>query len=149
MMGSAMRISISNSIYTAVYIVLGVILVLVIWQPVFPSGWIIKGMADQMDPHTLSLDKTAVLRFELSGQGGGNYNLVLSKEKVTMIEGNTNQADLIIAMKATDFNKLVFQIAQGKADESTAMKLLISNTLKTAGDMSVLELLMPADGEPK
>jgi len=140
-----MRISISNSIYTAVYIILGVILVLVIWQPVFPSGWIIRGMAEGMDPQSLSLDKPTVLRFELSGQGGGNYNLLLSKEKVEVSEGRTNQVDLILAMKATDFNGLVFQMVQGKADQFTFQKLVISNVLRMAGDMNVLELLNPAD----
>ena len=138
-----MRLSTPQALYLAAVFVLGAVLVLVIWQPVFPSGWIIQGMAQQIDPKNLSLDKPAVLRFELAGRGGGNYNLTLSKEKVDVTEGNTNQLDLIIAMKATDFNKLVFQMAQGKADESTFAKLAISNTLKIAGDMSVLELLNP------
>ena len=138
-----MRLSTPQALYFAAVFVLGAVLVLVIWQPVFPSGWIIQGMAQQIDPKNLSLDKPAVLRFELAGRGGGNYNLTLSKEKVDVTEGNTNQLDLIIAMKATDFNKLVFQMAQGKADESTFAKLAISNTLKIAGDMSVLELLNP------
>jgi len=127
-------------------IALGAVLVLVIWQPVFPSGWIIQGMAEQIDSRNLSLDKPAVLRFELAGRGGGNYNLTLSKEKVEVTEGDTNQVDLIIAMKATDFNELIFQMAQGKADESMFQKLAISNVLKVAGDMSILELLVPTDG---
>ena len=145
----AKRFSIKNSIYTLVLITLGVTLVLVIWQPVIPSRWIIQGMAEGIDPSSLSLDKTVVLRFELAGQGGGTYNLLLSKEKVEMSEGNTNQVDLIIAMKATEFNTLVFQMAQGKADEFTFKKLVVANMLKMAGDMGVLELLTPADGGAK
>lgn len=139
-----MRHSLSQLNIIAV-IVLGAVLVLVIWQPVFPSGWLIQGMAEQIDPRDLSMDERAVLRFELAGPGGGNYNLMLSNEKVEVTEGNTNQADLIIAMKATDFNQLMFQMVQGKADEFTFAKLAISNTMKIAGDMSVLELLNPAD----
>jgi len=138
-----MRPSIAKAIHSFVVFVLGVVLVLVIWQPVFPSGWIIQGMATQIEPSTLSLEKPAVLRFELVGKGGGTYNLVLSKEKVEVIEGDTNQVDLIIATKATDFNRLVLQLAQGKADEFTFAKLVISNTLKIAGDMSILETLNP------
>ena len=140
-----MRLSIPKVINTIVVIALGAVLALVIWQPVFPSGWIIQGMAEQLDPKNLSLKQPAVLRFELAGQGGGIYNLMLSREKVEVSEGNTNQVDLIIAMKATDFNNLVFQMAQGKADEFMFQKLVISNMLRMAGDMSVLELLNPAD----
>jgi hypothetical protein len=122
-----------------------VVLVLLIWQPVFPSGWIVRGMAAQIDPVSLQVDKPAVLRFELSGPGGGNYNLRLSKAMVEMTEGDTDQVDLLLAMEATDFNELVFQLVQGKADESTFAKLAISNTLKMAGDMSVLEMLNPTE----
>ena len=140
-----MRPSISQVFNTIAAIALGAVLVLVIWQPVFPSGWLIQGMAEQIDPSELSLDKRAVLRFELAGRGGGNYNLIMSNEKIEVIEGSINQVDLIIAMKATDFNRLMFQMVQGKADEFTFAKLAISNTMKIAGDMSVLELLGPAD----
>lgn len=140
-----MRLSMLKVINTIVVIALGVVLALVIWQPVFPSGWIIQGMAEQLDPKNLSLEQPIVLRFELAGQGGGIYNLILSKEKVEVIEGGTNQVDLLIAMKATDFNKLVFQMVQGKADEFVFKKLVISNMLRIAGDMSVLELLDPTD----
>ena len=140
-----MRISIPQVFYIVAVIALGAALVLVIWQPVFPSGWIIQGMAEQIDSRNLSLDKPAVLRFELAGRGGGNYNLTLSKKKVEVTEGATSQVDVIIAMKATDFNQLIFQMIQGKADEFTFTKLAISNTLKIAGDMSVLELLNPTD----
>ncbi len=140
-----MRPSIPKVINTIVVSALGVVLALVIWQPVFPSGWIIQGMADQIDPRNLSLEQPAVLRFELAGQGGGIYNLMLSREKVEVTEGDTNQADLILAMKATDFNTLIFQMARGKADESMFKKLLLSNMLRMAGDMSVLELLNPTD----
>ena len=141
-----MRISIPQVFYIVAVIALGAVLVLVIWQPVFPSGWIMQGMAEQIDSRNLSLDKPAVLRFELAGRGGGNYNLRLSKEKVEVTEGNTNQVDLIIAMKATDFNELIFQMAQGKADESMFQKLAISNVLRVAGDVSILESLVPTDG---
>jgi len=140
-----MRLLTANVITTLVALVLMTVLALVLWQPVFPSAWIIRGMAKQIDPNTLSLDEPAVLRFELAGKGGGDYNLLLSKEKVEVTEGDTEQIDLLIATNATDFNNLVFQMARGKADESVVAKLLISNVLKVAGDMSVLAALNPTD----
>ena len=82
-----MRPSIPQALNIIAAIALGAVLVLVIWQPVFPSGWLIQGMAEQIDPGNLSLDKPAVLRFELAGRGGGDYNLMLSNEKVEVTEG--------------------------------------------------------------
>jgi SCP-2 sterol transfer family protein len=147
MVGVTMSASFKNSIYTLVMIALGVVLVLVIWQPVIPSGWIIEGMADGLDPKSLSIDKPAVLCFKLSGKGGGTYNLMFSKEKIEVTEGRTDQVDLLITMNAADFNTLIFQMAQGKANKSVFMKLIISNTMKMAGDFSVLQLLAPPDGK--
>ena len=140
-----MRISTPTVLYSFVVFVLLAVLVLVIWQPVLPSRWIIQGLATQIDPVDLSLEEPAVLRFELGGKGGGVYNLMLSREKVEVTEGDTDQVDLMIAMNATDFNQLMFQMAQGRADESAFAKLVISNMLRIAGDMSVLELLNPTD----
>ena len=144
-----MKFLTGKSIYNVVLIVLVVVMVIVIWQPVIPSGLIIKGMPDMIKSGDLSLDKPVVLRFELSGRGGGNYNLLLSREKVEVVEESVNQADLILSMKATDFNTLVFQMAQGKADEYMFQKLIISNILNFAGNMEVLALLDPASGGKK
>jgi SCP-2 sterol transfer family len=140
-----MKLSMPQLFNTIAIVVLGAVLVFSIWQPVFPSGWIIEGMAQQIDPGELSLDESKVLRFELAGKGGGEYNLAISEDVVEVYEGKTHQADLIIAMEATDFNHLIFQLAQGKADEFTFAKLAISNTMKFAGDMSILELLNPEE----
>lgn len=136
---------IPKAIYTLLVSSLWIVLVLVVWQPVLPSGWIIQGMATQIDPKSLSLERPAVLRFELAGRGGGTYNLMLSREEIEVTKGKTRQADLIIATKAADFNRLVFQLVQGKADEFTIGKLVISNVLKIAGDMSILERLNPTE----
>ena len=144
-----MKFLTGKSIYNVVLIVLVVVMVIGIWQPVIPSGLIIKGMPDMIKSGDLSLDKPVVLRFELSGRGGGNYNLLLSREKIEVTEGSINQADLILAMEAADFNKLIFQMAQGKADEYIFQKLIISNTLRFAGNMEVLALLDPANGGKK
>ena len=140
-----MGLSIAKAIHPLIVLILLAALVLVIWQPVIPSGWIIRGMADQIDPGNLSIQEPIVLRFELAGKGGGVYNLVLSNEEVVVTEGEIDQVDLLIATTATDFNDLAFQMARGRADEFTAAKLMISNVIRIAGDMSVLEALTPED----
>lgn len=141
-----MRFSIKRTSYNLVLIALAIALVLVIWQPVLPSGLIIQGLASQIDPADLSADESAVLRFELAGRGGGNYNLKLAREGVEVTEGDTDRADLILAMNASDFNQLMWLLARGRADESVFARLVISNVLRVAGDMSVLQLVDPTHG---
>ena len=138
-----MRHRTANTLTTLAAAALLAMLALVIWQPVLPSGWIIRGMAEQLDPSSLSLDRPVVLRFELSGNGGGVYNLLLSSDKVEVTEGDTDQVDFLMATQAADFNKLVFEMARGKADEMVVARLVVSNVVKIAGDMSVLEALNP------
>ena len=47
-----MRLSIPQVLYFIAVIVLGAVLVLVIWQPVLPSGWIIQGLATRVGLET-------------------------------------------------------------------------------------------------
>jgi len=118
--------------------ILGIVLVLVIWQPVLPCKIIIKQMAGMIDPGNLTWEEPRVIRFDLSGRGGGLYNIVADKTKVEMVEGDLDQADLIIFMSATDFNDLMLLMARGKADESIFMGLTISNVLQIAGDINLM-----------
>ena len=110
-----MKHTLPKVIHSLVLGVLVIVLVLVVWQPVLPSSWIIHGLARQIDPQSLSLEEPAVLRFELAGRGGGDYNLIISRDGVEVTEGDTGHVDLIIRTRATDFNQLMFQMAQGKA----------------------------------
>ena len=82
-----------------------------------------------------------VVQFDLGGKGGDVYNLVARKGGVEVIEGETDQVDLILFMEAKDFNDMVFSLARGKADESMFMRLTIAKVMRFAGDMGVLELL--------
>ena len=116
-------------------------LIYVIWQPVLPSGWIIKKMADSIDPQNLELEQPKVIRFELSGKGGGIYNIVADNNRVDVIEGVTDRADLIVYMEAEDFNGLMFSFATGQADEYTFKKMVISKLMCFAGDIGVFEML--------
>ena len=121
--------------------ILGIVLILVIWQPVLPSGIIIKQMAGMIEPGNITWDQPKVVRFELSGRGGGIFNIVADNTNVEMVEGDLDQADLILFMAATDFNDLMLLMARGKVDESVFMGLTISNVLQIAGDINLMEQL--------
>jgi hypothetical protein len=125
--------------------VLGLTLIYVIWQPVLPSGLIIQKMAESLTPPDLPQDEQRVLRFDLSGKGGGVYNLVFRNDRVEVVEGETDQVDLIVFMEAKDFNDLMISFARGKADEFTFRRLIISKVMRFAGDMRVFELMAPSE----
>jgi hypothetical protein len=125
---------------------LGLTLIYVIWQPVIPSGFIVQKMAESMKPPDLPQGEQKVLRFDLSGKGGGVYNLVLQRDDIEVVEGYTDQVDLIVFMEAKDFNDLMISLARGKADEFTFRRLIISKVMRFAGDMGVFALLAPNEG---
>ena len=90
-----------------------------------------------------------MVRYDLSGKGGGTYNLVVRKDGVEVVEKETDQVDLVLYMDAKDFNNMIFSLARGKADESMFMRLTIAKVMRFAGDMGVFELLFKneeADG---
>ena len=123
-----------------------VVLALVIWQPVFPSVWIIQRMADSIDPRNVPLDPPTGIRFELTGKGGGIYNIVVDEDSVKTVKGNTPVVDLVLFMEARDFNGLMFSLAGGEVDEFMFRSLIISKVLRFAGDMSVFEKLFENEG---
>jgi hypothetical protein len=94
-----------------------------------------------IDPQNLPDDEQRVVRYDLSGKGGGVYNLVVSKEGVEVVEGETDQVDLVLFMEAKYFNQLMFSFARGKADESMFIRLVLSKVMRFAGDMSIFELI--------
>ena len=124
---------------------LGLTLVYVIWQPVLPSGLIVQKMAESLKPPDLPQGEQRVLRFDLSGKGGGVYNLVFQKDGVEVVEGDTDRVDLILFMEAKDFNNLMISVARGKADEFTFRRLVISKIMRFAGDMGVFELMAQSE----
>ena len=125
--------------------ILGLTLIYVIWQPVLPSGLIVQKMAESLKPPDLPQGEQRVLRFDLSGKGGGVYNLVFRRDGVEVVEGDTDQVDLILFMEATDFNDLMISVARGKADEFTFRRLVISKVMRFAGDMGVFELMAQSE----
>lgn len=121
--------------------ILGLTLIYVIWQPVLPSRFIVQKMAESLKPPDLPQGEKRVLRFDLSGKGGGVYNLVFRSDRVEVVEGDTDQLDVVLFMEATDFNHLMISFARGKADEYTIRRLIISKVMRFAGDMRVFQLL--------
>ncbi len=120
---------------------LGLALAYAIWEPVFPSRFLIQGMAGRVDPQSVPDDEQRVVRFDLTGKGGGIYNLVVRKDGVKVVDGETDQVDLVLLMEARDFNDLIFSLVRGKADANTFIRLMTSNAMRFAGDMGVLELI--------
>jgi len=146
-----MNLSILKKPSSIIIIILCIFLLLIIWQPVIPSVYIIDGMADVIDVKNLTLEKPVILRFELSGKGGGDFNIVVDKKKnkAEVVEGDMKNIDLLMAMSSKDFNDLMISMARGKADEYLFRSLVISNKLKMAGDMALLNKIFTSKGEKK
>ena len=116
-------------------------LVYTLWEPVLPSRVLIQGMAKRIDPKGVPEGEQRVVRFALAGKGGGTYNFVVRNDGVDVVEGETDQVDLILFMKARNFNDLIFSLASGEANANTFLRLMISKVMRTAGDMDVLKLI--------
>ncbi len=141
-----MKFSVLKKSSSIIIIILCIILLLVIWRPVIPSSFIIGGMADSIDVKKLSLEKPVILRFELSGKGGGDYNIIVDKNKAEVVEGKMDNIDILMSMRAEDFNNLMISMARGKANENMFKSLVVSNKLKIAGDMTNLQKLFSIKG---
>ena len=123
-----------------------VTLVYTIWQPVLPSGFLIQGMAGEVAGGNLAEGERKVVRFDLSGKGGGVYNLVARRDGAEVVEGEEiDEVDLVLFMEARDFNNMVFSLARGKGDEAMFMRMTIAKVMRFAGDMSVFELLFEGE----
>ncbi len=117
------------------------VLVYVVWQPVLPSGLIIRKMAEYIDPGSLDLEQPRVIRFELAGKGGGVYDVVVAPDQVTVQEDRDGPVDLILFMEARDFNALMLSFARGKADKSEFIRQTLSKKMRFAGDMQLMETM--------
>ncbi|MCU0821754.1 MAG: hypothetical protein MUC95_04680 [Spirochaetes bacterium] len=98
-------------------------------------------MAEQIDLKSLNLERPVVIRFYLTGKGGGIYNIVVDKDKASVVEGDTDRIDLFLKMEAREFNYLMYSLATGKASDSAFISRIISKRLSTAGDMNIMKKL--------
>lgn len=122
-----------------------IFLILVIWQPVFPSSWIIKKMAESIKTDNLQMNFPVVVSFNLDGKGGGVYSIVVNRDGAVIVDGMTGQPDLILFMEAKEFNRMIIDLGTGKAGKFTLINLALSNVLRYAGDITVLEKLFKVD----
>jgi len=138
---NAMRKRVLASLWTLVPLLLLAVLVYVVWQPVVPSGLIVRRMADYIDPVRLSGEGPRALRFDLSGRGGGRFDIVTDGERVEVVEDRRGSVDLILFMEARDFNALMLSLARGRANESEFRRQVLSKQMRFAGDITLLEEL--------
>jgi len=73
----------------------------------------------------------AVIQFQLSGEGGGNWYVVIKDRTCAVTEGVTDTAGATIQMTADDYVAL----ATGKLG---SMKAFMSGRVKASGDISLL-----------
>lgn len=72
----------------------------------------------------------AVYQFDLTGDGGGKYNLAIDDSKVAVAEGAHASPNITITMAASDYLDMV----NGKLNPQMAF---MSGKLKIAGDMGL------------
>ncbi|WP_376792795.1 SCP2 sterol-binding domain-containing protein [Thermoflexus sp.] len=71
---------------------------------------------------------SATIQYSLTGEGGGDWYLVIAQGACSVHEGKAEKADVTLTMDAQDF----VDIATGKLD---AMKAFMSGKLKVSGNM--------------
>jgi len=90
---------------------------------------IIEGMAANFLPDKAT-GVAAVVQLNLTGAGGGNYNLTLGDGKCTMAEGTAPTPRLTLTSSVEDFAGIV----TGKLDGMAAFS---QGKLKLAGDLNL------------
>jgi putative sterol carrier protein len=75
-------------------------------------------------------DLQATFQFNLSGEGGGDWAVVIANRTCNVIEGKANKPDVTIAMTADDYVKM----ASGELNPVVAF---MQGKIKLQGDMSL------------
>lgn len=93
----------------------------------------VKAIFDGM-PANLNADAAkgmnAVIQFNLSGDGGGNYNVTVKDGAATVAEGAAESPNMTMTMAAQDYVDMI----SGKLNGQMAF---MSGKLKIAGDMGL------------
>ncbi len=72
----------------------------------------------------------AVFQFNLSGEGGGNWNVSVANGACKVTEGKASKADVTIAMAANDFAKMI-------AGELQPVAAFMQGKIRLQGDMAM------------
>ena len=72
----------------------------------------------------------AVFQFNLSGEGGGNWNVSVADGACNVVEGKASKADVTIAMAAPDFVKMI-------GGELQPVAAFMQGKIKLQGDMAM------------
>jgi putative sterol carrier protein len=91
---------------------------------------IIEEMPDNFRPERAGRANAAI-QFQLSGEGGGNWYVVIKDRTCTVTEGVTESAQATIRMEASDYVAL----ATGKLG---GMKAFATGRVKASGDISLM-----------
>ena len=92
----------------------------------------VKGVLDQIqhvDPSKIK-GLNAVILFDLTGQGGGQWTATLADGTVNVEEGKKGTPNMTLSMAATDF----VAMANG---ELNAMAAFMQGKIRISGDMSL------------
>ncbi len=73
---------------------------------------------------------TATYQFNLTGEGGGNFNVKITDGTPAVQEGTIDSPNVTVTVSLEDFN----QISEGKLNPTSAF---MSGKLKVSGDMSL------------
>jgi len=90
---------------------------------------IFSKMPDAFRPEKAS-DVTAIIQLNLSGEGGGNWQIKIANGQLSAGEGEAPSPDLTLSMAASDY------VALSKG-EANPMSLFMSGKIKLQGDMTL------------
>jgi putative sterol carrier protein len=86
-------------------------------------------MADDFDPDAVG-DMNAVLHFDISGDGGGQWVVKIADRQIDVSEGATGEATTTLRMADKDFLGIV-------NGDLNAVSAFMQGLIKIEGDMSV------------
>ena len=93
----------------------------------------VKNLFERM-PHRLDADAAAgleaVIQYDLSGEGGGDYHTHIQGGQCTVSEGQHESPTMTISMAASDF----VEMTEGRLD---GMQAFMSGRLRIGGDMAL------------